>query len=61
MRNCHAGLDASGVTFAVYQKPLDFGTTSLNGCITTWNIACVFLPSRLINNERSARVNEIVE
>ena len=28
MRNCHAGLDASGVTFAVYQKPLDFGTTS---------------------------------
>ena len=28
MRNCHAGLDASGVTFAVYQKRLDFGTTS---------------------------------
>ena len=28
MRNCHVGLDASGVTFAVYQKPLDFGTTS---------------------------------
>ena len=40
----------------LYGLKFNFYMTT-NGCITTWNLSCVFLSTRL----RSARVNEIYE